>query len=77
VTPTKTRTPTQECTGDCNGDLRVATDELVLAVNITLGTRGADECRSLDANDSGAVEIDELIAAVSSALGSCLPIPPD
>ena len=53
--------------GDCNGDLDVSIDELVLGVNMALGSAAAD-CTRFDANGDGAVSIDELVAAVRAAL---------
>lgn len=59
------------CTGDCNGDGIVQINELVIGVNIALGLSDIAACSSLDLNDSGAIEIDELITAVGNALEGC------
>jgi hypothetical protein len=59
------------CAGDCNGDGAVAINELVLGVNIALGTSPLAMCAALDADASGTVAINELIAAVNAALTGC------
>lgn len=73
-TPTPTPTPTVEpaaCTGDCNGSGSVEINELVVGVNIALGTTGISACPAFDANGDGSVAIQELIAAVNNALSGC------
>jgi hypothetical protein len=71
-TPTPTVTPpTGVCAGDCNGDGQVTIDELILAVNIALGSRPVADCSAANRNGDGNVTIDELIAAVNNALGTC------
>jgi Ca2+-binding EF-hand superfamily protein len=59
------------CTGDCDGDGAVSINELVLAVNISLGAPPLSACRAIDRNQSGTVTIDELVAAVNSAANGC------
>ena len=54
--------------GDCNGDGRVTIDELILGVNIALGSRPVTDCPAFDTDDSGMVSISELVAAVNVAL---------
>jgi hypothetical protein len=49
----------------------VSIDELILGVEIALGLRPLDDCRSLDADRSKTIEIDELVAAVEAALNGC------
>jgi hypothetical protein len=69
---TPTVTPTHPvCVGDCNKDGSVTINELILGVNIALGTAPADRCASLDQNHDDTVAINELIAAVNSALNGC------
>lgn len=53
--------------GDCNGDGRVAINELVIAVNIALGNAPMSACVAVDADGSGSVEINELVRAVNNA----------
>ncbi|MBI3782474.1 MAG: hypothetical protein HY270_03635 [Deltaproteobacteria bacterium] len=59
------------CVGDCNTDAEVTVDELILGVNIALGTSSVDQCHSFDADGDGEVAINELIAGVNSALVGC------
>jgi len=58
------------CSGDCNADGRVAVNELIAGVNLSLGAAGAG-CAEMDGDGDGSVSIAELIAAVGSALGGC------
>ena len=59
------------CVGDCNGDLAVAINELILCVNIVLGNADVDACPACDSNMDGIVGIADLVAAVGNSLGSC------
>ncbi len=59
------------CTGDCNGDGTVAINELILGVNISLGTQAVSQCPAFDDDQSGTVEISELIRAVNNSLNGC------
>ena len=59
------------CVGDCNGDQAVQVDELIMAVNIALGTADHSACESVDADGNGSCDIDELLLAVSHALSGC------
>ena len=59
------------CAGDCNQNDAVTIDDLLLAVNIAVGLRAADDCAVVDTDRSSTVEINELIAAVRSALDGC------
>ena len=68
---TSTTPVAAQCVGDCNRDAEVTVDELVLGVNIALGTAQLAACPLLDADASQDVTIDELIAAVNSALNGC------
>ncbi len=69
--PLATVTPGGACPGDCNGDGVVRIDELIVMVNIALGTAPATDCPAGDTNGDGSVTINEIIAAVVVALGSC------
>ena len=72
ATPSASPTPIRPaCTGDCNGDSRVAIDELITAVRIALGDLPASACSAVDADASGSVAIGELIAAVTRSLTGC------
>ncbi len=65
------RTPGPSCDGDCNGNGRVSIAELIVAVNVSLGTAPTSRCTAADANGNGAVAINELILAVNSSLFGC------
>ncbi len=64
------------CVGDCNADQSVGINELIMGVNIALGSTELSACPDFDADDSGTVEVSELIQAVNNALGSCDGDPP-
>jgi hypothetical protein len=71
-TPTPTVTPGMvACPGDCNGDGQVTVNELVVAVNVALGSQPASSCTACDTNGDGMVSINELVAAVTRALNGC------
>ncbi|MGH7785736.1 MAG: hypothetical protein ACRERC_02660 [Candidatus Binatia bacterium] len=61
----------QVCTGDCNGTGVVQINELIIGVNLALGSPGTPYCPTFDVNDNGVVSINELIAAVNNALNGC------
>ena len=71
ATETPTRTPVPGCPGDCNGDGEVTIDELVMMVNIALGTRPLSDCAAGDSTRDGEITIDEIIRAVTRALSGC------
>jgi len=60
----------QTCVGDCTGDGMVQINDLVLGVNIALGSAAIAECPSLD-DGSGMVTVARLIIAVNNALNGC------
>lgn len=66
---------TASCAGDCSEDGQVTVNELILGVNIALGSAAVDQCASIDTDSNGKVTIDEIISAVSVALTGC-PRPP-
>jgi hypothetical protein len=49
----------------------VEVSELVQAVRIAVGEADVDDCLASDVNEDGAVQIDELVTAVSAALRGC------
>lgn len=63
--------PAVACQGDCSDDGEVRVDELIIGVNIALGTATVDQCALMDANSDGTVTIDEIISAVNVALTGC------
>jgi 6-phosphogluconolactonase (cycloisomerase 2 family) len=60
------------CAGDCDGDGRVAINELIAGVSIALGDQPLSQCAAFDTSGDGLVAIDEIIAAVDNALGGCV-----
>ncbi len=64
------------CVGDCNDDGAVAINELIVGVQIALGTFDASTCQAMDANGDGGVAIDELVLAVEASLASAPPPSP-
>ncbi len=54
--------------GDCNGNLVVAVNELVLGVGMALGTSPVAKCRAFDRDGDAVVSVSELVAAVREAL---------
>jgi hypothetical protein len=54
--------------GDCDGDLAVEVGELVTGVNIALGKESVDACPPFDVDGNSSVSVDEVVAAVSSAI---------
>ena len=65
------------CTGDCKDDGSVTVDDVLLAVNVALGTVAVSECLAADVGGDGQVTVDELVQAVDNALNGCPIIPPD
>jgi hypothetical protein len=60
-----------QCVGDCNGDGSVEINELILGVNIALGSQPLSVCESFDCESSGQVPINCLIKGVNNALEGC------
>jgi hypothetical protein len=72
LTPAVTLTATPcMCTGDCNCNGAVTVNELVLSVNIALGTQLVSACYAGDKSRDGNVTVDELVTAVGNALEGC------
>jgi hypothetical protein len=61
------------CPGDCNGDGQVTVSELVLGVNIVLGVAPLAECPAMDATAEGRATVNDLVAAVRTALAGVCP----
>jgi len=59
-----------QCVGDCNSDGSVAINELIIGVNIALGTQPASACVAFQ-DQGGMVNISQLIKGVNNALGTC------
>lgn len=59
------------CVGDCNGTGEVTINELLMGVNIVLGSAALTACPAFDTGDTGQVTIADLIRAVGVALSGC------
>ena len=71
-TPTPVLTPTpRPCAGDCGVDGAVTVDELVVIVNIALGTASVSQCSAGDVDQNSAITVDEIVNAVNRALNGC------
>ena len=64
--PCVSRTPPEA--GDCNGDLKVTINELIVAVSISLGRMPVFRCRDADPDNDNRVSVAEIIRAVRSSL---------
>ncbi len=64
--------PIVHCVGDCDWNTQVTVDELVLGVNIALGTAALSACEMFDDDGSGAVTVDKVIRGVGNALNGCV-----
>jgi hypothetical protein len=63
--------PAGACVGDCNEDGAVAINELVVGVNIALGSQPVTACQAFACGGDGEVPISCLIQGVNSALNGC------
>lgn len=63
--------PPPACAGDCDGSGQVSINELLLGVNILIGSASPDQCHPVDSNGDGRVAVNELVQAVNAALGGC------
>ena len=68
--PTRPTIPRRGVHGDCDGNGRVAINELILGVNIVLDLQPVDACPAF-ANADGMVDIAQLIKGVNNALDGC------
>jgi len=59
------------CGGDCNTDGSVAIDDLLMMVNVALGTQPVTTCPFGDGNADGQITIEEILAAVATSLTGC------
>ncbi len=75
VTPTPTPTPTvpprPACLGDCNVDGEVTVDEIIVMVNVALGTADVSTCRAGDFDGGGDITVDEIVVALNFGLDGC------
>ena len=58
------------CVGDCDGNGVVAINELLMMVNMALGSADLSQCAA-DTNGDGRISIDELVSATNAALQGC------
>lgn len=61
------------CVGDCDESNAVTIAELIIGVNIALGSAAGTECRLFDADGDREVRVNELVTAVAAALNGCPP----
>ena len=66
-------TQAQTCTGDCDGNGAVGISELVLGVNISLGTAEISRCEAFDCQNTNMVPVSCLIQGVNRSLNGCTP----
>ncbi|MEO8603820.1 MAG: hypothetical protein ABI629_14695 [bacterium] len=59
------------CPGDCDNDDEVTVSNLIIAVNIALGSAPVGDCTAIDTDGNGDVTVSELIQAVNAALNGC------
>jgi hypothetical protein len=69
------RVAAQSCVGDCDRNGRVAINELILGVNIALGSQPLSACPAFDCTGNGAVPINCIVQGVNSSLEGCTPAP--
>jgi hypothetical protein len=62
----------QRCIGDCNSSGSVTVDELLVGLNIALGSDRIDECAAFEDTVDGEVTVDELVEGVRNALQGCV-----
>lgn len=60
-----------QCVGDCDGNSRVAVNELVLGTNIALDRAQLSQCPVFDADSNGRITVNELVLGVNNALREC------
>jgi hypothetical protein len=63
------------CVGDCDSNGVVSVNELVMMVNMALGSTALSACAA-DTNGDGQISIDELVSATNAALQGCAPAGP-
>ena len=61
----------QSCPGDCDDSGSVAVNELIVMVNIALGSAPVSECQAGDRDGNEEIAINEITAAVNAALNGC------
>ena len=67
--PTATPIPAPFCLGDCNLNGTVTVDEVLVMINMALGTLAVQPCA--DGNQNQQVTVDEILRALTNALRGC------
>lgn len=62
------------CSGDCSGDGQVTIDEILLEIEIALGSEPAGSCDGSGSGEGGRTTVDDVVVAVNHATGSCEPV---
>jgi hypothetical protein len=60
-----------QCPGDCDTDGAATVDELLYGVSVLLGRSPLGRCAVLDRDQDATVSVNEIVAAVDSALSGC------
>lgn len=63
--------PPPVCVGDCDGSGSVTIDELLLGVNMAIGSAGLSSCPVFNADGDNRISVNELVLAVNNALRGC------
>lgn len=63
--------PGDGCQGDCNRDGVVTVNEIVLLLQIALGTAQLHVCPAADGSGDGLITVDEIVGAVDVGLDGC------
>lgn len=64
--------PIVRCVGDCDWNTQVTVDEVVLGVDVALGTTPLSACEMFDDTGDGTVTVDKLLRGVNNALNGCV-----
>jgi len=59
------------CVGDCRSTGVVSVADVIVMVDIVLGTADPQTCSNGDGNGDGAIKINDIVAAVNNALSGC------
>src|SRR4029453_9462697 len=66
----------QSCPGDCDDSADVTVAELIVMVNIALGSAQVSDCSAGESDANGEISIAEITAAVNAALNGCTGVAP-
>ncbi len=59
------------CPGDCDGDGRVTSAELALAMRLAVRDASSTACAATDSSGDGRIAVEELVVAISNATRGC------